>query len=426
MNSSIDLNVNLSNEQFVQNLRKKALQSGAVNHPFLEFKMKNVKEALKLYAFEYSWYSRNFVAYLQCIMNHLDSSEQEILAENIREEMGHVDEKELIQLGIEPSWVKNIRHSELFRRFQHALGINMDLLQNEELFCDEVKLWTKKLFELCQCSPAMGLGAFCFGAEAVVKPIYNQIFSAIKANTDIQPKDYVFFPLHIFFDDDHAESLENISIKYAETQKGREELEYGMRVALSGRESLWNALLKKVQTTGELYDLQADKWDRKIACLSDLTARAPMFKHLNVHGKKVLDLGCGEGYCTRILKEKGAICLTGIDISERMIEIAQSHRDEICYYVGNVLSIDYGHDWDLITAIFLFNYLTVQQSYCVLQKCWHSLKENGQILFSVPHPCFSQMVQSNEAFYFKLDHYFSDRDKLFEGKNNTNNLTAIG
>lgn len=39
--------------------------------------------------------------------------------------------------------------------------------------------------------------------------------------------------------------LKKIARKYAETKKGRDELEYDMKEALSGRETLWNALLKE-------------------------------------------------------------------------------------------------------------------------------------------------------------------------------------
>jgi 2-polyprenyl-3-methyl-5-hydroxy-6-metoxy-1,4-benzoquinol methylase len=399
---------------FIESLKVKAFNSAVVNHPFLNFKMKNVQEALKVFAFQYSWYSRNFVSLLRCIMKHLEKNEQAILESNIKEEMGCVNEEELIKLGFEPSWVMNVRHTELFRRFQRAIGVEMDLLEREDLFCDEVKNWTKKLFEICNKSPEMGLGALCFGTEAIVKPMYSKILKAIKNITNLHQKDYIFFPLHIFFDDDHAESLEKLAIKYAKTKKGRDELEYGMNIALSGRESVFSALNEKFQTTSELYDLQASNWDRKIPCLSDLTARAPMFDEVYVKGKKILDLGCGEGYCTRILSNKGAI-MTGMDISERMIEIAKSYNDGIKYYVGDVVTMDYGGNWDMITAVFLFNYLTIQQSYLVLQKCWSALKENGLVHFSVPHPCFSQMVSKNEAFYFKVDSYFSDRDKTLNG-----------
>ncbi len=43
-------------------------------------------------------------------------------------------------------------------------------------------------------------------------------------------------------------------------------------------------------------------------------------------GRQVLDAGCGEGYNTRILARRGAR-MTGIDISERMVELARAEED---------------------------------------------------------------------------------------------------
>ncbi|HUO05914.1 MAG TPA: class I SAM-dependent methyltransferase [Candidatus Binataceae bacterium] len=45
----------------------------------------------------------------------------------------------------------------------------------------------------------------------------------------------------------------------------------------------------------------------------------------DVKGREILDAGCGEGYQTRILARRGAR-MTGIDISDRMIESAQAEE----------------------------------------------------------------------------------------------------
>ena len=61
----------------------------------------------------------------------------------------------------------------------------------------------------------------------------------------------------------------------------------------------------------------------------------------DLSGKTVLDAGCGEGYNTRLLARSGAR-MTGVDISERMIELARQeeqrealgHRYENTYCPG--------------------------------------------------------------------------------------------
>ena len=39
----------------------------------------------------------------------------------------------------------------------------------------------------------------------------------------------------------------------------------------------------------------------------------------NVKGKRILDIGCGFGKASRMLKEQGASYVLGIDASERMM-----------------------------------------------------------------------------------------------------------
>ncbi|QKW53765.1 class I SAM-dependent methyltransferase [Streptomyces buecherae] len=43
----------------------------------------------------------------------------------------------------------------------------------------------------------------------------------------------------------------------------------------------------------------------------------------DVHGTRALDLGCGAGVYTRLLRERGAVDVTGTDVSEGMLDIAR-------------------------------------------------------------------------------------------------------
>lgn len=230
--------------EYIDQLEKIASESEAVNHRFLDFDFKDPSHALKLFAFQYSWYSRNFVNYLKLLMQNLDDDEKKILEENIEEEMGLIDEEKLQECGIEPSLVKNIRHTELFRIFQKQIGVEMNLLDDESLFCNEVKNWTKEMFKICGKNAPLGLGALSLGTEGIVKPIYKKILNAIKTHTNLKLEDYIFFPLHIYFDDDHAESLKKIAIKFAGSDQGRQDLKTGMEEALRLRTQFFDALVK--------------------------------------------------------------------------------------------------------------------------------------------------------------------------------------
>lgn len=89
--------------------------------------------------------------------------------------------------------------------------------------------------------------------------------------------------------------------------------------------------------TKQVYDENASKWLRLApSSLSDFTARPHVFEACNpLNGRSVLDIGCGEGYCPRELKRRGAGDCLGIDLSSQMIQAASMEE------MKNPLGIEY-------------------------------------------------------------------------------------
>jgi SAM-dependent methyltransferase len=77
-------------------------------------------------------------------------------------------------------------------------------------------------------------------------------------------------------------------------------------------------------------------------------------------GRSVVDLACGEGYYTRFLKRRGAGKVVGIDLSERMIDLALAEEDAhplgIEYLVGDCRDLHPEVSFDLAVAAYLLNY----------------------------------------------------------------------
>ena len=58
----------------------------------------------------------------------------------------------------------------------------------------------------------------------------------------------------------------------------------------------------------------------------------------DIRGATVLDLACGEGFYTRKVKQAGAAEVTGVDLSEEMINLADEEegiRPLGCFYVSS-------------------------------------------------------------------------------------------
>ncbi len=80
----------------------------------------------------------------------------------------------------------------------------------------------------------------------------------------------------------------------------------------------------------------------------------------DLEGMDVLDVACGEGFYTRMIRERGAARVTGVDLSHGMIELARNqearHRLGIEYVVGDARELLDSDQFDLAVAAYLLNY----------------------------------------------------------------------
>lgn len=185
-------------------------------------------------------------------------------------------------------------------------------------------------------------------------------------------------------------------------------------------------MLEDPRATRELYDETASAWARNApSSLSDFTARPFVLTLCQpLTGTRVLDLGCGEGYCARQMMRAGAAEVLGIDLSEGMISAARAEEAReslgIAYQQGDATALARleSASFDLVVAVFLFNYLNREQTSACMREVMRVLRPGGRFVFAVPHPSFPFMRQPAPPFFFDLGSasYFSARDGRFPGK----------
>jgi len=194
----------------------------------------------------------------------------------------------------------------------------------------------------------------------------------------------------------------------------------------------------------KMYNKQASNWVRtEPRCLSDFTGRPVVFKMLAEslrdapsRSTTVLDVGCGEGYCSRKAIELGASKIIGCDISVEMINSAKTAAkgdERFKFYqatCGELLhSMKKHHEYlgindcpeesvGICIAVFLFNYLTSTEMADAILQIYAALKPGGEFLFSVPHP--SMIFCHDKNAIFRLDSkgkgYFSSRNEKIMGQ----------
>lgn len=194
-------------------------------------------------------------------------------------------------------------------------------------------------------------------------------------------------------------------------------------------------LVKNNQDTEQLYDGQAQGWNRQEPILlSDYSARPFVIDLCEpIAGLRILDIGCGEGYVGRKLIERGAKHVHGLDLSSKMIEIAQAtataqQLHQASYETRDVRLLQPGEfEPDLVLAMFLFNYLNSEDTTEVMRKVYAFLKPGGRFVFSVPHPSLAFLKKDQFPFYFETKGgYFSGRNILFPGEIWRRDGVAVG
>lgn len=79
----------------------------------------------------------------------------------------------------------------------------------------------------------------------------------------------------------------------------------------------------------------------------------------DVRGRDVLDLACGEGFYTRLIRQAGAARVVGLDVSPEMIALAQKQEQEstlgIQYFAAAAESVPDLGTFDLVSAAYLLN-----------------------------------------------------------------------
>src|ERR1700738_1857358 len=172
-------------------------------------------------------------------------------------------------------------------------------------------------------------------------------------------------------------------------------------------------------------DSSTRSWD---AAADDWGAPADKSEHQNhflmprmlrlagtVAGRRVLDLGCGEGSYSRALAHRGAQ-VTGIDGSPRLIAIARQraaaaglnidHRCLNASALGGIAPCSFHR----IVASMVF--MNVEDYAGAIGEAHRVLAPEGMLCMSITHPCFSAPVsdwvggKGRHPQHFAVDRYF--------------------
>ena len=106
---------------------------------------------------------------------------------------------------------------------------------------------------------------------------------------------------------------------------------------------------------------------------------------VGLQGKRVLDVGCGGGILSESMAEKGAE-ITGIDLGEKALKVAQLHQLEsgtrVDYRLISVedLAVQQPANFDVVTCMEMLEHVPDPEA--VVRACAQLVKPGGSVFFS--------------------------------------------
>ncbi len=131
----------------------------------------------------------------------------------------------------------------------------------------------------------------------------------------------------------------------------------------------------------------------------------------DVSGKRILDAGCGQGYLCRMLAKRGAT-VTGVEPAEVWYRYSvERERNEPLgiTYIQEDLSAFMTHTntFDIVVANMVF--MDIPDYETAMHNCIASLKQGGNFVFSITHPCFEEPASEwNKKKYVAIQNYLND------------------
>lgn len=127
----------------------------------------------------------------------------------------------------------------------------------------------------------------------------------------------------------------------------------------------------------------------------------------NLHQKKILDLGCGTGRFDFLFEKENPLSILGIDISEKMITIANEksmNRDSNVKFIkGDISNFNTYIEgkFDFIFSSTTLHYISDLKG--LFSNIYNALDENGICIISIMHPVYTAQYPVDKDGEFPSD-----------------------
>ncbi len=142
----------------------------------------------------------------------------------------------------------------------------------------------------------------------------------------------------------------------------------------------------------------------------------------DIKSKRVLDLACGQGQFSRLMRDQGAY-VTGIDLGKELIAIAEANNESIketgthkaVYFTGSADDLYMLKDASFDTVVCVLALQNIENLQKTIEEAKRVLVSGGSFIFVLNHPVFRNprhthwgYDESQNVQYRRIDEYMSE------------------
>lgn len=165
-----------------------------------------------------------------------------------------------------------------------------------------------------------------------------------------------------------------------------------------------------MKTVKDFYNKTAAEWSNEL--LKEKENREILQKFIDcfVNGgtirPRILDLGCGAGYDSKLLSEYGAK-VVGVDLSDKQIEVAKQNLPNGKFFVGDITDkLDNLGKFDGVLCLATIMHIDIEKMKSTFENIANILHEGGLLLISA----FDGVGKNVNKSYVKVNNEIYDQN----------------
>ncbi len=140
---------------------------------------------------------------------------------------------------------------------------------------------------------------------------------------------------------------------------------------------------EKTQSTIKAYNKNGSAYADKFMSYQPYIQQVRIFTELLSEGFRVLDLGCGPGNVAKQIMDQKPVSITGVDLSESMINLAQSTVPQGIFFTADIREVVFpANAFDAVVMSFCIVHLDDQDAFSLIDKAIHWLRNGGYLYIS--------------------------------------------